>query len=150
MPLSQASCPLFILLRALYTLFNLLNWQLLLTFMWKWSTVSKSRHVQRNTDVCHTSLHRWGVHMRSVWVNLNLTLAVLHSFGYNTFALAFILRATHFYFFIHDYFYSISWLAFLCHLLWFSFAGCYFRYLLWSNHQREGSVLVSCLCERRE
>lgn len=59
-------------------LFNLLNWQLLLTFMWKWSTVPKSRYAWRNTDVHDTILHRWGVHVRSVWLNLNFYMIIFN------------------------------------------------------------------------
>lgn len=50
--------------------FNFLNWQLLLTFMWKWSTVPG--YVWRNSDVYCTSFHRlWitvRVHLGSVGV----------------------------------------------------------------------------------
>lgn len=44
--------------------FNCLNWQLLLTFMWKWSTVPKPGYVWRNSDVCCTSFHRLWITMR--------------------------------------------------------------------------------------
>lgn len=111
-------------------LFNFLNWQLLLTFMWKWSTVPKSRHARRNTDVHHCigeefMWGQFGCISTSFWL-----FQIHYSNGIHIsmppFVWLFLSRAFH-----------------RCHLLCWVLQRAASNIYFWSNLQREGSVLVS-------